>query len=74
MKMEVSKKGMLKKYNTVFYGFFILKTREVRLGRGTQKPCIKREGWDKGTQTNQYPVSRGVSLAWLVFSVVFLGA
>ena len=32
---------------------------EGRVRKGTLKLCIKREGWDKGTQTSQYPVSRG---------------
>ena len=40
---------------------------EGRVGKGTLKLCIKREGWDKGTQTSQYPVSRGQCHSCMAF-------
>ena len=40
---------------------------EGRVGKGTLKLCIKREGWDKGTQTSQYPVSRGQCPSCMAF-------
>ena len=40
---------------------------EGRVRKGTLKLCIKREGWDKGTQTSQYPVSRGQCHSHMAF-------
>ena len=40
---------------------------EGRVGKGTLKLCVKREGWDKGTQTSQYPVSRGQCHSCMAF-------
>lgn len=43
-KMEGRQEGMLKKGHHSLFCFFRLKTRELRVGIGTLKPCIKRKG------------------------------